>query len=155
LLQAVSVSDRVATAGISKAISDANTIRSGKGSPSLSTNPSISTIVSQWFRALKGSLSLTTYLQLYGIVNVHIETYSSIPADYITEVLKELSLGLYDSSVNQVGTFSGANDGESYEVILIFQGGDSAQSLNFSNKNIQDVIKGINAKKASVTPEST
>ena len=111
--------------------------------------------MSQWFRALKGSLSLTTYLQLYGIVNVHIETYSSIPADYITEVLKELSMGLYDSSLNQVGTFSGANEGEIYEVILIFQGGDSAKSVNFSNKNIQDVIKAINAKKSAVIPEST
>jgi hypothetical protein len=72
LLQAISTSDKVAASGLSKAITEANTFRQSKGLPLLGINTSIGTIVSQWFKALKASLALTMYLQLYGIVNVQI-----------------------------------------------------------------------------------
>lgn len=72
LLQAISTSDKSVAAELSKAITEANALRQSKGLPLLGINPSIGTIISQWFKALKSSLALTTYLQLYGIVNVQI-----------------------------------------------------------------------------------
>lgn len=55
-------------------------------------------------------------------------------------------MGLYDRSFNQVGTFTGRLNGDNYEVILIFQGGDNGQAVEYSTKNIQDVIAKINAR---------
>lgn len=89
------------------------------------------------------------YLQLYGIVNVQIEIYPSIPSDYVGAVVEGLSMGLLDGNFKQVGSFSGGVDGDNYEAILIFQGGDNAQTVEYSTKNIQDVIDKVNAKNTS------
>jgi GTP cyclohydrolase III len=61
-------------------------------------------------------------------------------------------MGLYDKSFNQVSSFSGGVDGDNYDVILIFQGGDNAQVVEYSAKNIQDAIAKINTKSTPAAP---
>lgn len=91
------------------------------------------------------------YLQLYGMSNTMIETYDSIPAEYVTVIIGNLSLGLYDTNVNQVSSFYNAIDASNYKVILVFLGANSPQTTEFTQKNIQAVIDQINSKNSLQT----
>lgn len=49
----------------------------------------------------------------------------------------------------------GGVDGNNYEVILIFQGGDNPQELDYSTKDIQNAIDKINANNTPVSSAAT
>ena len=72
LLQAASGNDKLVAAAMTKIVADSNAIRAAKGLPLLTINSNLLQIVHQWAQVLRLSMTLTQYLQLYGIQNVQI-----------------------------------------------------------------------------------
>ena len=50
-------------------------------------------------------MSLQQYFQLYGIMNVYFQVFTSIPEDYVRKVIVKLSQGLIDGTYNQYALY--------------------------------------------------
>ena len=54
---------------------------------------------------MKSFMSLQQYFQLYGIMNVYFEVFTSIPENYVSKVIQKLSQGLIDGAYNQYALY--------------------------------------------------
>jgi hypothetical protein len=149
-LQATSVNNPQISAAISKIIVDSNAARKEKGRPALSVNSSLTQIIRQWAVSLKGRMSLSQYMQLYGIHSSQSYTFSSVPSDYLADVVKKGSPALTNPDFTTIGTFSRASDGQNYEVIVVLQGGYDAIQEDLSKDDILKIIKEIESLKPKI-----
>lgn len=99
---------------MTKIVADSNSIRASKGLPLLTVNSNLLQIVNQWAQVLRLSMPLTQYLQLYGIQNVQIENYTSVPAAYVAQVVEKLSTALVSSPFNQVTPYYNSINADNY-----------------------------------------
>jgi hypothetical protein len=113
-LQASTPSDKIVIADLAKIVADSNALRTKNGAGALTVNSNLAQIVTQWAQILRSSMTLTQYLQLYGVMNVAIEDYASIPSDYIVQAVEKLSIGLSDPKYNQVVTYSASVSANNY-----------------------------------------
>lgn len=58
-------------------------------------------VINQWGSNLRKAMTLTRYLQLYGIQDVAIYTFASIPVESIADVLKSECKECYLTNYNQ------------------------------------------------------
>lgn len=154
-LQATSDNDKLVSAAMSKIISKSNTIRASKSLPLLTVNNNLLQIVQQWAQVLRLSMPLTQYLQLYGIQNVQIENYASIPSVYVAQVVEKLSTALVSSPFTQVATFYNSISADNYEVLIVLQGGSASNTVSYNQQQVQSVINGINANQQGISSTVT
>lgn len=128
-------------AAVSKIISDSNAARKEKGMSALSVNSSLTQIIKQWVVSLKGRMSLSQYMQLYGIHSSQSYTFASVPSESLADVVKKGSPALTNPDFTTIGTFSRPSDGQNYEVIVVLQGGYDAIQEDLSKDDILKIIK--------------
>ncbi len=126
ILQTVPVNNPQISAAVSKIISDSNSARKNKGKPALSVNSSLQQIIKQWAVSLKGRMSLSQYMQLYGIHSSQSYTFASVPLDCFADVVKKASPALTSPDFTAIAIFSRPSDGQNYEIIVVLQGGYDA-----------------------------
>ncbi len=68
----------------------------------------------------------------------------------IGQVIENISFSLYDGDYNKVGVFSSEVSRNNYEVILVFQGGEFAQTITYTQDIIQNAINKLNKEKKPV-----
>lgn len=155
LLQATSGNDKLVSAAMTKIVADSNAIRASKGLPLLTVNNNALQIVHQWAQVLRLSMPLTQYLQLYGIQNVQIENYASIPSAYVAQVVEKLSTALVNSPFNQVAPYYNSISADNYEILIVLQGGSASNTVSYNQQQVQSVINGINANQQASSPVVT
>lgn len=145
LLQATSGNDKLVSAAMTKIVADSNIIRAAKGLPLLTINNNLLQIIHQWAQVLRLSMPLTQYLQLYGIQNVQIENYASIPSTYVAQVVEKLSTSLTNNAFNQVAPYYNSISADNYEVLIVLQGGYASNTVSYNQQQIQTVINSISS----------
>lgn len=46
-------------------------------------------IINQWGKSVKGRMTLTAYLQIYGVLDMVIYSFSGIPEEYVGSVVEQ------------------------------------------------------------------
>jgi hypothetical protein len=102
----------------------------------------------QWAVSIKGRMSLSKYLQLYGIHSSQAYTFASVPISYLVQVVEKGSPALTNPDFTGIGTFSKAVDGQNYDIIIVLQGGYDSLQKDLSNGEVLAIIKEIESQKA-------
>jgi hypothetical protein len=154
-LQAVPVNSAQINAAVSKIISDSNSARKDKGKPALSVNSIMQQIIKQWAVSLKGRMSLSQYMQLYGIHSSQSYTFASVPLDYLVDVVVKASPALTSPDFATIAIFSRPSDGQNYEIIVVLQGGYDALQNDLSKDDVLKIINDIESQKPKTIKNET
>jgi hypothetical protein len=87
MLQIQPVQDQHIAGTIEQLISDINKSRVSKNLAPLTTNAGLIQIINQWAGALRKSMSLMKYMQLYGILDTQTYFFNVVPLQNIKEVI--------------------------------------------------------------------
>lgn len=88
-------------------------------------------------------MTITRYLQLYGIQDVAIYTFESIPVESIADVLESECKECYLTNYNQLGVYITAIENGKYFAVIAVKGGYGAAQKNKTESQIEEIINVI------------
>jgi hypothetical protein len=88
VLQVVPTDQQLVAIDFKQIITDLNTARALKNISALTQNTTLTQIINQWGANMRNSMSIVQYLQIYGIMDLQTYTFTTIPADYLVDVVE-------------------------------------------------------------------
>jgi hypothetical protein len=88
-------------------------------------------------------MAVTRYLQLYGIQDVSIYSFSAIAPEFIQELVESECKECFLANYNQLGVYVSAINDNKYFVVVAVKGGYGAQQKNLNESQIEELVKVI------------